>query len=70
MAKIVLALELSKKFQHQILSIPWDVMCEVFSEIHLYAVGEIDSFTQLYVCDSGKLWFVDIDTTDVRVFYK
>ena len=65
-----LVLELSKHFQHQILSIPYEVMCEVLNQIHLYASGQIETFSQFYVCNRGKIWFVDINESDVKVFFK
>ena len=69
MQKKIIGLELSLNFQHQMFSCPYDVMCEVFAQLHLLFGGEIDELSQYYVCGLGKLWYLDISKRDVKFIF-
>ena len=69
MAKSIVQLELTKHFQHQILSCPHEVICEVFNEVHQILAGEIEEFTNFYVCSDGKLRHIDINQNDVKFLF-
>ena len=65
----IIGLELSLNFQHQMFSCPCDVMCEVFNQLHLLFGGEIDELSKFYVCELGKLWYLDISKRDVKFIF-
>lgn len=51
------------------LSCPHEVICEVFNEVHQILAGEIEEFTNFYVCSDGKLWHIDINQNDVKFLF-
>jgi hypothetical protein len=69
MQKKIIGLELSKRFQHQMLSCPHEVICEVFAQIHMFLAGEIEEYSNFYVCSRGILWHIEIDANDVKFLF-